>query len=267
MIGFGQSSMQIDASIVRLAIKEVLGVESNPLKYSNSYLAVASFTLVSLFALALFMMITPAKQLKSAQIDTIPKPVTDTAEIAPILQEQNKPVETRVSKQLSQEKQSPNRLDKPELTLVSQAESQLKLSENHALTVTSSLNQALVQSAEPLALVEKTQVTTARAEIKDGQLTTKQTVTASAIINTKPSWYVVQLYAGKQQPTSLDRFTCRDNKLLIRHHTDTFYITSPNLTLADAKAYRQTINNRCQLDAWVKPLPKSWQTQFTASSS
>ncbi len=76
----------------------------------------------------------------------------------------------------------------------------------------------------------------------------------------KQSWYVLQIYAGRTRPDDLTRFRCENINLLIRHHNETYYLTSQHLTLSQAKQAKRLMTDKCQVDTWIKPLPKSWQT-------
>ncbi|WP_076408984.1 ExeA family protein [Shewanella sp. UCD-KL12] len=247
MIGYGKSSMQIDASIARLAIKEALGVESNQMNDNFSYLAVASLTLVSVFAVVLFMLITPAKSLNITQEEHVTKPTIDSSLLAQPLQKTTQNTKQNTTQKIDQT----SNINLAKLSNLNKLDELDELDEINQLDNKPTHS---IQAAIPQEVAVKPVV------IGGNQKEAKLVAKAVTSSKSKVSWYVVQLYAGKQQPTSLDRFTCGDNKPLVRHHTDTFYITSPNLTLADAKTFQKSINNQCQLDAWVKPLPKSWQT-------
>ena len=227
MIGYGLSSRQLDAKIAHLAIKDALGIETRQVKYSNIYLVVASIALVSLFAFALFMMITPQKNLRSVEN-----------------------VATKSTRKLP--------IDAPS------SDSSVAIPEPS-------------QAVEAKALVNSLALTTPTESLdtKQVDLSVKiaDSLDMSQVVDIpsqadKPlqKWYVVQVYAGQHQPKNLERFSCGDNKLVIRHHTNSVFITSPNLTLAEAKTFKQTINSRCQLDSWVKPLPTSWRDPLTARS-
>ncbi|QFU22218.1 AAA family ATPase [Shewanella eurypsychrophilus] len=249
MIGYGQSSRQIDAKIAHLAIKDALGIETRQVKYSNLYLVVASISLVSLFAFALFMMITPQKNLRSVENGET-KSTRKPPIHAPIEKINSERIREPSNNRLVQSDHSDSSIALPEPSQAVEA----KLLVNNLLLTTPSESLDTKQANFPVKIAD--------------------TLDLIQVVNIPPQadkplqkWYVVQVYAGQNQPKNLERFSCGDYKLVIRHHTNSIFITSPNLTLAEAKTFKQTINSRCQLDSWVKPLPTSWRDPLTARSN
>ncbi|BAJ02782.1 ExeA family protein [Shewanella violacea] len=263
MTAYGQSQNSIDARITQIAIADVLGIEPTrsvkiPLVAiitSLMLIGIISYQVLkapdtqlapeSLAAQASVPRLTATAKAKATAFAHTTKATTSTQVLEGIRpQYQAKPIysATRAQTPLVNLPEEPN-------------------NDGHS---------ELIEDVEPIESTDLTQAVTPALIYITAKFVENPDINSVSSIDPKTNvqqqnWYVVQVYAGYLPPGNPQEYSCEYHELITRQHGDTFYITSLNLNLADAREIKQKLKTRCQLDSWVKPLPKSWRPLLTAT--
>lgn len=255
IIGHAQSKGVIDSSIISTAVSQTPEIKIKPRNDRSLFVtltAMAAVTVVVLITLTL----TLTHSYQNKPTDRVEKKVvTDTTVMARKNDAEQLP--------LNEEDLSRLKLQDPVAVHHSYTPSVRPDEQLEAINANNDAGYKLTEQ-------EKTQVTSPETEHEVNHLSAEiDAPTSSGIDNNqsnkplvrdKQSWYVLQIYAGRTRPDDLTRFRCENINLLIRHHNETYYLTSQHLTLSQAKQAKRLMTDRCQVDTWIKPLPKSWQT-------
>jgi len=264
IIGHAQSKNIIDSSIISTAVSQTPEIKIKPRNDRSLFFtltAMATVTLVVLMTLTL----TLTHNFQNQPIDRVEKVVAGNK----VMERENS------AKQVSLGKEAPSRLTPRDPIAANNSHtSPVPLDEqpeaiefNHdALYGVTEQDEAqdTIPDTEP-----ETETETEHAIIPLSTEINADATASSSVNNNqatelpvreKQSWYVLQIYAGRTRPDDLSRFRCENINLLVRHHNETYYLTSQHLTLNQAKQAKRLMTDRCQIDTWIKPLPKNWQT-------
>ncbi|RTR37823.1 hypothetical protein EKG38_16150 [Shewanella canadensis] len=257
IIGHAQSKGVIDSSIISTAVSQTPEIKIKPRNDRSLFVTLTAMAAVTIVVL-MTLILTLTHSYQNKPTDRVEKKVMTETKVM----ERAPPPE-----QLSLAVEDSSGLERQDVT---------EAHNSHTPSIQPDEQQSAIEvdndARYKLTEQDKTQVTEPETEHALNHLSSEIEADATALSNVegiqstktlvrdKQSWYVLQIYAGRTRPDDLTRFRCENINLLIRHHNETYYLTSQHLTLSQAKQAKRLMTDRCQVDTWIKPLPKSWQT-------
>jgi len=260
MIGHAQSKTTIDSNIISTAVSQTPAIKIKPRDDRSLFITLTAMA-ASTIAVLLTLTLTLTYSVPNKPTDRVEKKVmTQTA----VMAKQNPPQPLALDRDVHSERKQQDSIAAHN-SLTPQA-----LSDKAPGSVEDN-NGDTINGGDGLSELEETPFTEPETEHALIELSPEIGAGAKALSNIdsnqsneplvqdEQNWYVLQIYAGRTRPDDLSRFRCENINLLIRHHNETYYLTSQHLSLKQAKQTKQLMTDRCQIDTWIKPLPKSWQ--------
>lgn len=260
MIGHAQSKNTIDSSIISTAVSQTPAIKIKPRNDRSLFITLTAMA-ASTIAVLMTLTLTLTYNVPNKPTDRVEKKVmTQTAMMA----KQNPPPPLALDREVHSKHKQQDSIA-THYSLTPQA-----LSDEAQGTVEAN-NGGTINGGDGPTEQKKTQITEPEIEHILIELSPEIDADAKAssnidsnqsnepVIREQPSWYVLQIYAGRTRPYDMTRFRCENINLLIRHHNETYYLTSQHLSLKQAKKTKRLMTDRCQIDSWIKPLPKGWQ--------
>lgn len=265
MTAYGQSQSSIDGRITQVAIAEALGTDKTKPGKMVSPAVAASLMLTCILGYGIWQVAENQLAPESLTAQRSAEPLTvQRVNLQALTLAIDTVTPTKEPLHSHQRVQSDEHKEQDTAIRAQTALVHLRddKSENHLAERVKDLQSVDFTEADSPAII----YVAAKAKVKDNT-DVNPVSSIGQLTHSQKNWYVVQVYAGHLQLDNLQKFSCNEHELLTRHHDDTFYITSPNLNLIDARKVKQKLESDCQLDSWVKPLPKSWRPLLAATTN
>ncbi|ABV36282.1 Type II secretory pathway component ExeA (predicted ATPase)-like protein [Shewanella sediminis HAW-EB3] len=256
MIGHAQSKNTIDSSIISTAVSQIPAIKIKP-RNDRSLFATLSAMAVATVAVLMILTLTLTHSVPKKPTDRVEQEtMTETAMMAGRLPQEQLALDGEESSRLKE--RDPIAAQNFQLPPKHFNEAQGAINAEH-----SAVDGPSEQEKTPIIEQETEHALIAQSSEMDADAKASSNVdrnqSTKPLVRVQPNWYVLQIYAGRARPDDITKFHCENINLLIRHHNETYYLTSEHLTLPQAKQTKRLMTEKCQIDTWIKPLPKGWQ--------